>query len=903
MALEALHDTRRSGEPLNLILETYNDMLKHSLLPNLKTYFVLVLALTDRDHEIHKIVHTLQMRSKRRELAGRIESVGHVTDGERVKQLRAENNFGSAMSLFEAIIAINGNDRLPPQIYAALLRSCSYHASVDSAIHVFAQLENRHDIKPTPLVYKYMISVYTNSGEIGGAKEIFEEFLRASKTGGIQWSVPKDPLMPKRAQLQVWNQMIEAYFRCGLPDQAIGLVDRMLSSTVGANYGPMDIPPPASSTFTAVLSGFCQSGDVSTALAWFDRLLQQNQASRHPFEPSETAMRPDVVGWMVMLDALAMQGMVEELNRLFVVFARDAGKDGMEVRAVDRLMVFTANMNRLKTLDGEKAKETLDFLVNHVLDDSIHRAQMRTMIREIWEQYISRGMPEPAVELVQQFVASLLQSLHERETGRGVDAVSTTNTRQFIQTTVADITRHLYEKMQGDIPFDVAMQMARIEDRVKVTPNRDWMPYFLHSYALAKQREQLPENLTPKDWELLLYSATDVELPREGESTLPMVHGYVFEGTVSLLQDIAARNIELETMQPNLVRRTVKMILVRYGTEELRAIFERLGPSYAKVLENPGLMLDALGAAVVQAPPSPDDGSVYSPSQEFDQNQLRIDSYQTKFIDEVIGKHVHGATTVPQPLVAFQRFQEGVTRGKAPAPITIGRLIQSLGRLGELDKVGEAYTVAQTVLQSLELNKKWQSESWFMIEDSMIIALAHAGDVDSAHVHRARILEQGGAPTADAYGALILYVKDTTDDTSNAMALFQESQMQGVQPNQYPYNNIISKLAKARKADYALELFQQMKANRIPPSSITYGAVIGACARVGDVHSAEMLFAEMVQARNFRPRVPPYNTMMQLYTTTKPNRERSLFFYGALRQAGVSPTAHTYKVRLRSVRL
>jgi pentatricopeptide repeat protein len=267
----------------------------------------------------------------------------------------------------------------------------------------------------------------------------------------------------------------------------------------------------------------------------------------------------------------------------------------------------------------------------------------------------------------------------------------------------------------------------------------------------------------------------------------------------------------------------------------------------------------------------------------------------------VIGKHVHGATTVPQPLVAFQRFQEGVTRGKAPAPITIGRLIQSLGRLGELDKVGEAYTVAQTVLQSLELNKKWQSESWFMIEDSMIIALAHAGDVDSAHVHRARILEQGGAPTADAYGALILYVKDTTDDTSNAMALFQESQMQGVQPNQYLYNNIISKLAKARKADYALELFQQMKANRIPPSSITYGAVIGACARVGDVHSAEMLFAEMVQARNFRPRVPPYNTMMQLYTTTKPNRERSLFFYGALRQAGVSPTAHTYKVRLRSV--
>ena len=83
-----------------------------------------------------------------------------------------------------------------------------------------------------------------------------------------------------------------------------------------------------------------------------------------------------------------------------------------------------------------------------------------------------------------------------------------------------------------------------------------------------------------------------------------------------------------------------------------------------------------------------------------------------------------------------------------------------------------------------------------------------------------------------------------------------------------------------------------------PPSSIMYGAVIGACARVGDVHSDETLFTEMVQAPGFSPRVPPYNTMMQLYTTTKPSRERSLYFYNELLQAGVYPTAHTYKVCL-----
>ena len=80
-----------------------------------------------------------------------------------------------------------------------------------------------------------------------------------------------------------------------------------------------------------MLLGFCQSGDVA-ALVWFDRLSQQSQTSHHQFEPGEKAIRPDVVGWMVILNALAMQGIVKDVNLLFAMLARDASKDGMEVR-------------------------------------------------------------------------------------------------------------------------------------------------------------------------------------------------------------------------------------------------------------------------------------------------------------------------------------------------------------------------------------------------------------------------------------------------------------------------------------------------------------------------------------------------------------------------------------------
>jgi hypothetical protein len=138
------------------------------------------------------------------------------------------------------------------------------------------------------------------------------------------------------------------------------------------------------------------------------------------------------------------------------------------------------------------------------------------------------------------------------------------------------------------------------------------------------------------------------------------------------------------------------------------------------------------------------------------------------------------------------------------------------------------YTAAQVLLRRLEADKHAQSSAWFALENSMIVALAHTGDLEAAHVHRMRILEVGGAPSADAYGVLILYVKDTTTRCSRRCRC--------TACRRTSICITTSKLAKARKADYALELFEQMKASAwAKPSSITYGAVIGACARVEDV--------------------------------------------------------------------
>jgi pentatricopeptide repeat protein len=229
--------------------------------------------------------------------------------------------------------------------------------------------------------------------------------------------------------------------------------------------------------------------------------------------------------------------------------------------------------------------------------------------------------------------------------------------------------------------------------------------------------------------------------------------------------------------------------------------------------------------------------------------------------------------------------------------------------------VQRLYADVQHVLAALDSHTELQSQAWFNIEDQMIAALAHAGHLEQANVHRLRILDFGGAPSADSYGALVAAIKNTTDDSSLAEELFEESMRLGVQPNVFLFNTVISKVAKSRKADYALQLFHQMMSMGLRPTEVTYASVIGACCRVADGESAEFLFVstirlnllrdsrlmvmfsqgEMLLLPRYKARVPVYNNMIQFYVSQK-DRIRALHYYEMLLGAGLKPTEHTYKV-------
>lgn len=903
MALEALHETRRPGEPLNVLLDTYNDMIKLSVVPNTRTYLILILALTDRDHEIHRTIVSLEARSKRRL---RSEPITSLPDQQRIEQLRSENNFGSAMSLFEAATAIAWNRTIIPlTVYANLLRSCAYHSNVDAAIHIFAHLERRSDLSPSASIFSQLISVYTNIGDLQGAKEVFNEYREAAGTNRIQWthgamgstagSDATPSLVARTSHLIVWNKMIEAHFRCGEYVGGLTLLEQMMDSKASDEFRPDDIPPPASSTFTQIIAGFCQAGDISSALSWFNRLLEQEATARHPHESSHIPPKPDQVAWMVMLEALAIENMIPDMNRLFSILVRNAGKDGLEVRAADRVMLFEANLQYLdntKTISNADAIQIIDFLVQHVLTDEshssgkIHRKGKQRIADQIAQRYLQYGDPIRAFNLLEPFIEAQLDHIRHTESLSQMQPARIHEAMQelrdivkavSIQALKPDIVRNL------PVSFVDVMRVARLSDATGFLPSIAVAPYYLHAYSLAKTRGDVFD-LSIRDWELLLYASTAVELPNNDQASQKS-HGFV--KTTDILKDIQTYGIDLEKLDKSIIRRIIKAIFLTHGIDDLQALFARLGPDYERILNNPERDSGSLRAGINQHRKLISQDVIQAETLK---GPINIDVYHSRYVEEFFPNH----PTI-SPLLAYSRFEGGVAKGTYPTPCTIGRLINALGRLKEMDKVRTLYDAAQLLISTLESESNWQSNAWFQIEDQMIIACAHAGEMDAAFQHRDRITSQGGTPSADAYGALIECVKDTTDDTSNAMSIYQESQAIGCNPNIYLFNTIISKLAKARKADFALELFQQMKASGTRPSSITYGAVIAACARVGDAVSAEQLFLEMSEQANFKPRIPPFNTMMQLYTQTKPNRERVLHYHKALLSARIPPSGHTYK--------
>lgn len=910
-AMNAFTAVRKTHEPLTPILDLYNDMVSRSVIPDIGTYTPLILSLTSRDQEVVELIEYLEKRATRKRLAGQYSKQLQEKDDNMMLSLRKENNFSSAMVLFQA------GSLLPYSsfnvwVYSSLLRSCAVYGHVNAALRVFGHMEKRKGLQHLALPYKYLLETYSKSGNLPAAIEVFNAYVQAAKAGKISREElehsDEHVVQPWRANhVGIWNSLITAYFNNGQPSEALGVLEQMLGPDASPDFTLEQIPSPCPATYTGVIQGFIASGDLDSAITWFDRLLQERDLpSQNPTQSSSTVTKPHLQAWRELVQALAIDGSrLTDLNRLVELACKERLAD---IPVLESTMVVHANLRHLDTLLPTAPEAIVPALkklmeIHGSVFDSKEpfapTAKSRDAADEIGSVHLATvkllvglGEMERAVDLLERYATGVLQRCAEAEATGAVGAQIAlehhSNLRYFlVESSAAFFTADVDARS-----LKTSMRLARIADQAGLPPRAAVAAQYLSAYVRASDADKAL--VSPQEWCLLLEAAVNAMAAARSAVENPLFQPLPESFDIfQLVSDMAAKGVDLNDAKPTVFSLFGSAVSESYDPDTIRARLEHLPPAFRAKLES----TLPRPRSSVQKSISPGEGPELLLPETASSQKVQIDRGQHQYIEECLYANNMSALT------AYSRFETGAQLGLYPRPEVIGRLISALGRLGDVEKVHKAYAASQLVLAAMGHDKPAQSLAWFQVEDQMIIGLAHAGDPQSAHVHRLRILEQGGVPSADAYGALIEHVKDTTDDTNGAMALFEEAVAAGVHPNIYLYNTAISKLAKARKADHALALFEQMKSLHIRPTSVTYGALIAACCRVGDVASAEALFNEMTSQPNFKPRVPPYNTMMQMYTHTKPDRHRVLHYYNELLRANVKPTAHTYKVRIsRSLR-
>ncbi|THH32159.1 hypothetical protein EUX98_g2008 [Antrodiella citrinella] len=873
--LDAMRVSRPPGTSLDGLLEVYNEIIARSIRPNVATYFHLVMALTDRDREVQLAIRI----TKERLTAGNMLGTDLTVTEDRLKTLQAEDNFGPAMTIYKAACVSTNNN--PPWgaaglgdrgVYFALLRSCFFRSDVKQAMDIFKHIEDvavKTGAKVGGGLFYQMISVYFAADDTKGAEAVFQKYLAYARTNRLVGLTA--PISERHWHTTIWNAMVHGLIQCGQPDLGLKLLEQMMDTSAGADFGVTDVPPPNTATYTKIIHSFAQSGDLASALIWFNKLSQQQEAP--VLGEGSMPSKPGSKVWIALLLHLASAGMAHEYTQLLL----RAHRENVPLDKWHALLALKLNLDHIDAnpdLDRDAAIQTLSSVLHlsgSFREDYHEGAQLALRMRAA-QTYLRLGAIDKALETTLKFITAVVSSIdvsRENSVPEHVILKRVNTVRSYVATVMP-----AFLDDTTSITLDQALHLAHAARQAHYSPSLPVSRQILHLYT--RDRTDVTE-ISHLSWDFLFMAAMNVE---QGSSDV----SESFPSLVMVLQDaFSMPSFDLSHIRTATRDSLAAQLVRKHGLAGATSIVASMSESAPKLLNM------VYRELVVLPESTPASVRELVPEEE---PKVQINQGLSRLCDEY---SMHNSTSV---MKCYMHFERGLRSDLYPNPEVLGRLINAVGRTGAVDKVRKLYDAAQKVLAALANDKHRQSMGWFRVEDHMIIALAHAGETDAAYVHRDRILAHGGTPSADAYAALIQRVKDTTDDTANAMMLFHEARSRGVVVNIFLYNTTISKLAKARKVDQALDLFQEMKAVGFRPTSVTYGAVIAACCRVGDAQSAEILFEEMSSQPNFKPRVPPFNTMMQLYTHTKPDRERVLYYAGALRRANVPYTAHTYKLLL-----
>jgi pentatricopeptide repeat protein len=665
-------------------------------------------------------------------------------------------------------------------------------------------------------------------------------------------------------RIHVRNALIGAHFANKDPASALAIVESLIPSNPNPSSSlSLSEPFVQSSTFTSVIKGFLSLDDVPSALSWFHRIVASD-SPLPPLEPeafvallSVASQKRDVALYDEVFDRFTANPPigyhfrpVELAEAIHLhIEAAEAPSVSSEARNrhIDRIFEFVRRCDEhersrylypaviagplLRLLILESRLDDVADVYGRALRAAQENVEDPLSVISFHSHFVESTIHWVTSESATPLRLNIQDRLHLVSTIYGNAQIASLPTDLTIRD-LAPRVFHLYQQAKLEVagdtsaldlrnetvsllleaavmvdlrnqPASTAVACATILDDLIGIQRRSGQTFDVDLMTAAQtvvacRGEEYASNLLAPLGPAFLQACGVYVLASQAES-FPAPPASIADSTVSLNPDAPAFEPSPASSGPSIALTS-----------------SELANSATSVTSGPPSLIDDDSTAL--AKPKPNALAFYSELHE----SLQIDKSLSDIVDLAFTFSPKQTQAKMTALDSYNLLKDGLTNGYVARVEVLARLISGLGRMSEKDKMIEVFELAHAV----NFYTEGQEKRWFDIESAVIIGFANCGDMERANFHRQNILQAGGAPTADAYGALVTGTKDSTDVAAIARQLYTEARSHGVKMNLFFYNTLISIFARARKAEEALTLFYAAMDEGITLRTVTYAAAV-----------------------------------------------------------------------------
>lgn len=659
----------------------------------------------------------------------------------------------------------------------------------------FRGYTSQQTVVPLHHMFAYALQLLKLSGKIEEAEVVFQQYRELTAAGSFQAdsnAIQASDATMTRHEDSIWLAMLDIYFTAGRPADAVALLEEYIARA----------PVASSQVAGLVLSGLAINGEFDQLSAWLDQFLKRGLL--YPIRYSQLRATFDAVT-KVEQPELALK-LIAQVVAHFT--SRVTETKGFFAQLPSVMAQLQANGSKNLLAEALKVATTICTSVTASQANFPYVVRIATMIK-IGAQ---AGLVTDALTLYAQFAAPLKSGQP-----RGIAEIIILNAPSDTPLPLLlDAAHHLY------VAPEYLDSRNLVADKL--------------STAYKRAVAQGPVELSPLQWACLVWATVPerlIDMQKAGISLADQA-----QSTPSVIGPLvaAARELAEEGGNP---RAHLEGI---FSTSQLDQVFQAV-ESDVETAGSPGASSSPLTdlhsplLTSVASESEPQDHQLGSPARPstppvpeyLPQNavgQIARVNKRSPVNDIRAGSWVPMSRS--QALYILDKVLADAATGRGTPTPSICHLLLRLVRIDgiPLDTFHRLYLIGY---HSIEHEKPAaQQDRWVHLEDTMLIVMATHKALDKVAIHRDRLMSAGFSPTADAYAAMILNANDTTDDATVALELFEESQRLGVRPNTYLFNNLLSRLSKARRTKEVLEVFQAMKELNLQPTAVTYGAVINA---------------------------------------------------------------------------